>query len=250
MNLSKNRLVRTVRPFVDALFPRICQVCETVLLDPCSEAICQDCLLSFAPDDNRCQRCCAPVPRSVAVNPKKCHLCKKSWHFQRAICLCTYRGPAAKAARMMKSANHEPLAVEIGCHIGRWLNETVSMVHYDVLIPIPQHWYRRVTHRYNQADVLAEAISTQCNTPVRYDVLKRTRLTAKQGTKTIQERQRSLVDSFACRLREFVKYKSFLLVDDIVTSGATASEAAKPLIEAGAKRVDVVAFARGASMAK
>jgi predicted amidophosphoribosyltransferase len=47
-----------------------------------------------------------------------------------------------------------------------------------------------------------------------------------------------------------VKYKSFLLVDDIVTSGATASEAAKPLMDAGAKRVDIVAFARGASVGK
>ena len=249
-NKQLHRIVRTVRPFVDALFPRICQICDTVLLDPNFESICQECLLSFAPDENRCQRCSAPVPRSVAVTPKKCHLCKKTWHFQRALCLCTYRAAAAKAARRMKSANHEPLTAEIGVHLGKWLNETVNIVHYDALIPIPQHWYRRATLRYNQAEVLARMIATECDIAVREDLLKRTRLTAKQGTKTIQERQLSLVDSFACTKPDFVQYKSFLLVDDIVTSGATASEAAKPLMDAGAKRVDIVAFARGASVGK
>jgi len=143
----------------------------------------------------------------------------------------------------MNSAAHEPLTVGIGIHFCKWLSETINAIHSDALIPIPQYWYQRVALRYNQAEVVAKAIATTCDIVVQDDLLMRTRLTAKQGTKTIQERQLSLMDSFECTNPSFMQYKSFLL-DDIVTSGATANEAANPLWEAGVKRVDIVAFAQ------
>jgi len=73
----------------------------------------------------------------------------------------------------------------------------------------------------------------------------RTRWTDKQGTKSITERLQSVNGSFGCRNKKKVSGSSILLVDDIVTSGATANDAARALRNAGALRVEVVAFARG-----
>jgi ComF family protein len=182
--------------------------------------------------------------------PPECRLCKKEWRFRNAFCLCTYQGMAAKAARRMKSPKHEPLAAEIGNKLGQWLCEVVDVSEYECLIPIPQHWIRRVMMRYNQAEALANAMKHSTGLPVQPNVLHRIRWNEKQGTKTIEERLRSLKNSFACHPASDLKGKRILLVDDIVTSGATASEAARALRKAGAKRVDVVAFARGASTAR
>jgi ComF family protein len=239
--------VRTVRPLADAFFPRLCQVCDHVVLDPVFESICESCWKDLKPPANRCQRCCAPTERGVEKEPPECRLCKKEWKFRKAFCLCTYHGVASKAARKMKSSQQEPLARAIGNKLGTWLNETVDLSEYACLVPIPQHWVRRALMRYNQAEVLAYALNQVCGLPVRLDLLYRIKWTEKQGTKTIEERLLAVRDSFACRPIPDLKGKQILLVDDIVTSGSTASEAARAMRTAGARRVDVVAFARGAS---
>ena len=154
---------------------------------------------------------------------------------------------AAKAARKIKHQNGEPLAIEIGTTVGHWLRhyEPFDSTVYDFVIPIPQHWFRRVTVRYNQAEVLAENIARELAIPIRRHWLHRTRWTDKQGTKTIVERRSSVIDSFGCKKSCDLLGAKFLLVDDIVTSGATSHDAARALRKAGAARIDVAAFARG-----
>jgi len=179
---------------------------------------------------------------------KKCFYCeRRKWSFRRAYCYTSYAGTAARAARKIKQQSSEPLAIELGKRIGQWLHQHASFdsKSYDLLVPIPQHWFRRITLRYNQAEVLAENISRELNIPIRRHRLYRTRWTEKQGTKTIVERRTSVTDSFACKRTAELQGAKILLVDDIVTSGATAHEAAIALRKAGASRVDVAAFARG-----
>lgn len=99
--------------------------------------------------------------------------------------------------------------------------------------------------RYNQADILAERIAEEIGLPVNRHSLYRTRWTEKQGTKSIVDRLKDVRDSFACKPSKSIVDSRILLVDDVVTSGATANDAARALRLAGAKRVEVVAFARG-----
>ena len=137
--------------------------------------------------------------------------------------------------------------MELGTRVGKWLqqHEAFDSTLYDFVVPIPQHWFRRVTVRYNQAEVLAENVARELAIPIRSHWLYRTRWTDKQGTKTIVERRTSVTDSFGCKQKKEIKGAKFLIVDDIVTSGATVHEASRALRQAGAARIDVAAFARG-----
>ncbi len=236
-----------LRPLMDLVFPRHCAVCRGTIIDSSSEALCEACSNRLQPTEHVCLRCSAPVPR-MTTHRTRCYYCKsRHWAFQRAYCYTVYRGLEAKAARLIKEPGHEPLAIAMGDRVACWLagHPTFDADRIDWIIPVPQHWWRRMTHRYNQAEVLAERIARGLCKPLKRHWLFRSRWTEKQGTKTIEERRRSIRNSFGCLPRSAIANGHVLLVDDIVTSGATAHEGAMALRHAGARRVDVVAFARG-----
>lgn len=248
VGLSKPQWLRKIRPYADIFFPRVCVLCNRVLVNEMNESICMGCLDELVPDKNVCQKCSAPVPLSFAENPKKCRLCKSDWMFHRAYSMCTYRSSAAKAARRMKSIKHESLTAEIGQKMGIWFAESAAgRPTYVAIVPIPQYWVRKWVTKYNQAAVLAEMVSRVTRIPIESRWLYRCKWTEKQGTKTIEERLITARDSFAVSKPKAVQGKTILLVDDILTSGATASDAARALRSAGAERVDVLVFARGAN---
>ena len=248
-----DRIRDSVRPFADLLFPRICLVCEQTI--PCyqGEAICSECVSSLISPAVRCLRCSAPVPGPSTPPPKNCRLCKSSWDFRRAYCMCVYRGSAAKVARKMKLPGNAPLAREAGELLGGWFADRLATqrggdsFNIDLIVPVSQHWLRRYRDRYNQADILAAAVGKALNKPVSPRCLIRSKWTEKQGTKTIQERLKSLRGTMLLNRNIPIQGKRILVVDDILTSGATASEAARALKSGGCKSVDVLAFARGSS---
>ena len=250
-SLSPTLSKRWYRPFVDLVYPRICVLCTKPIVDGEQESLCSKCEAQITPTEMGCRRCSAPLPAAngaVIDIPKSCFYCeRRKWSFRRAYCYTAYSGIAARAARKIKQPNCESLAIELGQRIGQWLKEFEEFdpTLYDYVIPISQHWFRRVTVRYNQAEVLAENIANVLSIPLNRRWLYRTRYTDKQGTKTIVERRTGVTNSFGCKLAPEIKTAKILLVDDIVTSGATAHEAASALRKAGARRIDVVAFARG-----
>lgn len=240
-----------VRPLFDLVFPRSCSLCNRTIIEASREALCDRCDAALIATDPACLRCSAPVNALLSVSEKrkkKCTYCeRRRWYFRRAYCYTVYSETAAKAAKKMKLPNHEPLAIELGIRLANWMfeNHAATLGQYQYVIPIPQHWVRRMTIRYNQAEVLAEQVAKILQVPLRRRWLYRTRLTEKQGTKSLQQRLHSLDESFSCRGRDSIRGARVLLVDDIVTSGATASDAARAIRVAGARSVDVLAFARG-----
>jgi ComF family protein len=252
MLTQSKRPNRWYRPFVDLVYPRICVLCSKPIVDWERESLCSKCQSQISPTPNGCMRCSAPLPvlggTKIESNKKKCFYCeRRKWAFRHAYCFTAYAGVGARAARKIKQPSCEALAIELGQRLGQWLQtlEHFDLQRYDFVVPIPQHWFRRVTVRYNQAEVLAENVARELKLPVRRSWLYRTRLTDKQGTKTIVERRTSLTDSFGCKLASELKSSKILIVDDIVTSGATVHEAAAALRKSGAALVDVAAFARG-----
>ncbi len=242
---------RWYRPLVDLIFPRICMLCSEPIVGPDQESLCDSCALDIRPTELRCPCCSAPISdtlAALAVASKKCYYCeRRKWSFRRAYCYTAYADKAARAARKIKQPTCEPLAIEIGKRIAGWLQtHPPFLTHtYDAIVPVPQHWLRRAALRYNQADVLAIQISKVLQLPIRRHWLYRTRWTEKQGTKTIEERRTGPLHSFDCKPRKELAGASILVVDDIVTSGATAHEASQALRQAGVMRVDIAAFARG-----
>jgi predicted amidophosphoribosyltransferase len=131
--------------------------------------------------------------------------------------------------------------------MGTWLvgQEAFAAEHYDIVVPIPQHWLRRLTLRYNHAEVLAGRIGQAIGQKMEQRRLRRVRWTQKQGMKSISERIANLHGAFECSPHAALRGARVLLVDDVMTSGATLDQAAKALKGRGVLQVDAVVFARG-----
>jgi len=116
----------------------------------------------------------------------------------------------------------------------------------DLLVPVPLHRARLFRRRYNQAALLAKAVGRIAERPCLPDALVRVRATASLGEKSAAERAAEVAGAFAVRPSRAARLldKRVLLVDDVVTSGATANVCAEVLLAAGVSSVDVLAAAR------
>lgn len=116
----------------------------------------------------------------------------------------------------------------------------------DLIVPVPLHYLRLVRRRYNQAAILAAALAQATGRPLGVDVLRRLWPTKSQTGLSAEDRARNVRGAFAVRASRagLVKGAQILLVDDVMTTGATANACAKALIKAGAREVGVVTLAR------
>jgi ComF family protein len=116
----------------------------------------------------------------------------------------------------------------------------------ELIAPVPLHWRRLFIRRYNQALLLARAVARHAAGEVAPDLLKRARWTGSQGGLRAEERRRNVRRASALhpRWRDSVKGKTVLLVDDVLTTGATVEACTLALQRAGARHVDVLTLAR------
>jgi ComF family protein len=116
----------------------------------------------------------------------------------------------------------------------------------DILVPVPLHRRRLFLRRYNQAALLAGALGRIKDTPVVPDLLERIKATASQGHLSPGERASNVSGAFRLRpgAHDLVAEKRILLVDDVLTTGATVSACTRVLLGAGAASVDVIVLAR------
>lgn len=116
----------------------------------------------------------------------------------------------------------------------------------DMLVPVPLHWRRLVSRKFNQSAVLAYGLARKTNIPCRPEMLQRVIYTKPQMRLKREERLKNVKRAFAVpdAAQEMLRNKTVVLVDDVVTTGATANACAKALKKAGAKEVRVIALAR------
>ena len=116
----------------------------------------------------------------------------------------------------------------------------------ELILPVPLHWTRLFTRRYNQSALLAQGLGRAADRPVAMTLLRRTRRTPPQVRLSGAARQRNVTGAFAVRpdKAHAVEGRHLLLVDDVLTTGATLSACAKALRRAGAAAVDALVLAR------
>lgn len=132
--------------------------------------------------------------------------------------------------------------------MGRWISHAGRelLAEADALVPVPLHWRRLWARRFNQSAMLAAAISAESGVPVAAGVLKRVKPTAQQVGLSRTERAANLQGAFRVppEAKGAIAGRRLVLVDDVLTSGATVDGCARTLLRGGAANVDVLVFAR------
>jgi ComF family protein len=114
----------------------------------------------------------------------------------------------------------------------------------DLVAPVPMHWLKRLTRGFDHARALADELGREWRRPVEPRALRRLRATVAQGqARSAAERSSQVRGAFAARLGRRLRGRHVALVDDVVTSGATASECARALLKSGARAVTLLAVA-------
>jgi ComF family protein len=132
--------------------------------------------------------------------------------------------------------------------MGRWLGHAGRdlLAEADAVVPVPLHWRRRWARRFNQSAMLAAAVSAESGVPIAAGALKRMKATAQQVGLSRSERAANVQGAFRVppEGKTAVVGRRLILVDDVLTSGATVEGCARALLRAGAANVDVLVFAR------
>jgi ComF family protein len=132
--------------------------------------------------------------------------------------------------------------------MGRWVSHAGRelLAEADALVPVPLHWRRLWARRFNQSAMLAAAISAESGVPIAAGILKRVKPTAQQVGLSRSERAANVQGAFRVppEAKGAVVGRRLVLVDDVLTSGATVDGCARALLRAGAANVDVLIFAR------
>jgi len=232
------------RSVLDLFYPPLCIVCREPVSDPGS--LCPDCwrTLHFL-DGPACAACGLPFE----IDPGGETLCAACLThppaFDKARAILRYDDASRKPVLALKHADRLDLVPAFG----RWLERTGRefIAQSDLIVPVPLHRFRLWSRRYNQSAELARVLSRLAGVPADPMALARVRPTPSQGQMpSASARRRNVRGAFAVpeNRRSTVAGKRILLVDDVLTTGATANACAKALKRAGAQKVFVVALAR------
>lgn len=153
-------------------------------------------------------------------------------------------GPVRRLVHRLKYSDRTELANPLGAWMARAGNEILAEA--EILVPVPLHRRRLAVRRFNQAQALAQSISAQCGIPADPFILARVKPTPSQVGLSRSQRALNLQGAFRVKdgMAARIEGRAVVLVDDVMTSGATANAASRALLRGGAKRVDVLVFAR------
>jgi ComF family protein len=190
-----------------------------------------------------CDGCGAPFAHDVGLGAR-CVACLARPHlFDRARAACLYDDASKDLILKFKHADRP----ELGSLFARWLSRAAAelITDADLIMPIPLHPKRLFARRYNQAAEIARPLSRLANRRYAPDILIRRRATPSQGGKSATGRETNVAGAFVVpeHRRRFVEGRRVLLVDDVLTTGATADACTLALLRAGASAVDVAAVA-------
>jgi ComF family protein len=228
---------------LDLVFPALCPVCGATLAAGRRDPLCGPCWAAIPTlGEPCCARCGAPEPTGDAGAPRACGPCTiepPPWDWARAA--ADYTGVVRDAIHAFKferrRALARPLAALVLAQWGGILRTGVS-----ALVPVPATRAREAERGFNQAALLAERVAVDVDVPVRARWLARVRATRAQSDLGAAERRANVRGAFAAAPAAAGRH--VVVVDDVLTTGATAAECARALRAAGAARVGVLTVAR------
>ncbi len=231
--------------FLDLLYPRRCVGCG-VSSPETFRYICWDCWSGAARVEAPfCDLCGDPVAGAVD-HGFICYSCSaEKPAFDGARSAARYDGVVGEALRQLKYEKALWFAPDMAELLHNCLEAEYSACTFDLLVPVPLHHVRRRERGYNQSAVLAYELGRRMDRPVSPGVLRRIRPTATQTNLTAKERLSNVSGAFQNKRAKRLTGRHILLVDDVMTTGATVNACAKALKKGGAASVHVITAARG-----
>lgn len=207
--------------------------------------MCRTCLKAPEPfsADYFCISCRTPFQNGFPLDSEgRCALCRSGLRgFDAAYCFGSYEDALRGLIHLFKYGKTPTVARPLGEFLASALPRDERL---DAIVPVPLHWRRRWQRGFNQSQLLAREVAARTGLPV-VPALRRTRATAAQAGLSNRGRRRNVAQAFQPgRAAGRVAGKRVLLIDDVLTTGATATACALALKRAGAKRVAVLTVAR------
>lgn len=232
-----------VKRSLDFLYPPGCACCGAAISEP--HALCARCWgeMRFI-ERPYCERLGTPLPVDSGERLLSPAAIADPPVFSRARAVVCYDDRARSLVHRLKYGDRAELARMMGRMMTAAGNEVLQEA--DLILPIPLHRWRLWRRRFNQAMALAMTIAEYSQVACDPLVLARVRRTSPQNRLTRTQRRENLKGAFAVsdEARAKVQGKNIVLIDDVLTSGATANAAARTLLRAGARNIDILTFAR------
>ncbi len=219
--------------FVYILFPEVCLACGGAM-ETGEKDVCMICRVSF--------------PRTNYHLDKKNNLAQKFWgrtklEYAVAYLFFKKKGDVQSMLHYLKYKNCPSVGTLMGTWYGQELLDDDFYKNFDVIIPVPMHPKKLRKRGYNQSAYFGKGLAKVWKVPQLEHGLKKLSNTKSQTTKSRQERYDNMKKGFEVSNPEEIKGKNVLVVDDVVTTGATLEACVELLLEAGAKTVSVAAIA-------
>lgn len=233
-----------VAPLVWLVFPDECRLCGEALRTASRIPVCASCLRPPEPlsADYFCACCRTPFLNRAPLDEEgRCGLCRRGMRaFDAAYSWGAYEGRLRQLIHLLKYGGVRPL----GKILGEWMALAMPReLNFDRIIPAPLHWRRRLRRGFNQAELLAQEVARRFGRKPD-NVLRRVRATAVQAGLSHSARRANVAGAFRVRRGVSLAGQRVLLVDDVMTTGATATACAQALKQAGARYVAVLTLAR------
>lgn len=227
------------RAITDLLFPPLCMSCRVPVGE---QGLCADCWSGITFLDGPACACCG-LPFPVALEGENfCAACvARQPAFDSARAVMVYDDKSRAAILALKHADR----LDLVPGFARWLGRSGVLADCHVIVPVPLHRFRLWQRRYNQSAELARRLAKGRGIVADPFVLEKTRATPSQGAMaSAKARRRNVQRAFKVPDPARVRGRNVLLLDDVLTTGATAEACARALKRAGAARVHVLALAR------
>ncbi len=223
-------------------------MCKRALVKWTRVPVCDDCLNAPEPlsADYFCATCNTPFINAYPLDDRGvCAACRSGLRgFDHAASFGLYEGALRTLIHLFKYSGMKPLARPLAACMDRAISNDES---FDAVVPVPLYWRRQWKRGFNQSELLARHIGKRRGIPV-LRALRRTRATATQAGLASAGRQRNVAGAFVLRAKAKIDPrlagKKILLIDDVMTTGATAGACASVLKRGGAKSVSLLTLAR------